>query len=247
MLVLGSSALAFGDALVYAPDRASVSINPGGSASIPTNLTLTATTDKTYYVFTLDRVFGNMPIGWVSPDRGYAFLSRWTQTAPVTYTISVPAGTEPGTYYGYIHPEMMGSHGYGFLIGGFFVEVEVPSAYLLCSGIPAVEISSVSPSELFPPDKRIRPVRIHGFVSAPDGCNLFDYAYAVTDEYGEFDSSGPLAVSADGSFDLTLYLQAYRDPRDPDERIYSISIYAEDEAGGESDSVYVPVPHDESK
>lgn len=63
------------------------------------------------------------------------------------------------------------------------------------------------------------------------GVNGSTAAFAVTDEYGQVQPSGPVTVGNDGSYSFMINLQASRNGNDMDGRLYRIKISAQDNAG----------------
>lgn len=106
---------------------------------------------------------------------------------------------------------------------------------------PGLKVNAPNPSTLRPPNRRMKEVIISG--SAPDGgSGLAGVDYALTDEYGEFASSGSVAVSG-GGFSFTLSLRAWVRRNDLNGRVYTITVTAADNAGNrKSESVIVTVP-----
>ncbi|HZX35829.1 MAG TPA: hypothetical protein VFF54_05000 [Thermodesulfobacteriota bacterium] len=107
---------------------------------------------------------------------------------------------------------------------------------------PLLKVNAPNPSTLSPPNRRMRDVVISGN-AADGGAGLAGVDYALTDEYGEFASSGSVAVS-NGGFSFTLSLRAWVRRNDRDGRVYTITVIAADNAGnGKSESVTVTVPN----
>ena len=111
---------------------------------------------------------------------------------------------------------------------------------------PAITISA-SPTMLWPPTGRLVPVTVTGTITdAQSGAKATSARYAVTDEYGLVQPSGPVSVSSDGRYAFAISLQASRHGSDPDGRKYTITVSARDNAGNAgSASTTVTVPHDQ--
>ena len=111
---------------------------------------------------------------------------------------------------------------------------------------PPVITVSATPKTLWPPNGRMVSVTISGTIKdAESGVNASTAAYAVTDEYGLIQPSGPIHVEMDGSYTFTIQLQASRRGNDQDGREYVISISAQDNEGNQgSNSTIVTVPRD---
>lgn len=101
----------------------------------------------------------------------------------------------------------------------------------LCSQVPEFEITSFGPEYIWPPNRKMKEVTVSGKVILPQDCTLLGAGYSIDDEYGVYSSEGELIVDADGNFTLPLQVEAWRDGVDKDGRRYSISLFAEDEAG----------------
>ena len=71
-------------------------------------------------------------------------------------------------------------------------------------------------------------------------------AYAVTDEYGEVQPSGPLTLDPGGAYSFSVLLPASRLGTDLNGRLYTITISASNNARSTgSQSGTVLVPHDQ--
>jgi len=107
--------------------------------------------------------------------------------------------------------------------------------------VPWLTVNAPNPSTLSPPNRRMREVTISG--NAVDGgSGLAGVDYTLTDEYGEFASSGTINAS-NGGFSFTLSLRAWTRSNDIDGRVYTITVIAVDNAGNKkSESVTVRVP-----
>ncbi len=113
-----------------------------------------------------------------------------------------------------------------------------------CADAPTVEITSVSPEAIWPPNNKETEVVVSGLITVPEGCTLESASYAVDDEYGIYTESGELVVSEDGSFELLMVVEASRLGSDKDGRSYDVTINAIDEAGEGSATAATTVLHD---
>jgi hypothetical protein len=111
---------------------------------------------------------------------------------------------------------------------------------------PAVTVSA-SPSLLRPPNGRMVPVTVSGTVTDNlSGVDPSSAAFAVVDEYGSVQPSGPVSLGPGGSYAFTVLLQASRLDTDKDGRQYTITVSAKDLAGNVgSAATIVTVPHDQ--
>ena len=119
---------------------------------------------------------------------------------------------------------------------------------------PVVTVST-DPTQLWPPNGRIIRVTVFGTVTdAISGVDPNGVSYALSDEYGVFDSSGAVILNVDpgtgiGSYSFTVDLEASRNGGDTvDGRVYTITVTASDNSGTSafSDSTTINV-HDQSK
>jgi hypothetical protein len=113
-----------------------------------------------------------------------------------------------------------------------------------CTTPPAVTLSA-TPRSLWPPNGKVVPVTVSGTIT-DTGCAITGAAYAVTDEYGQVQPSGPVTLGAGGAYSFTVLLQASRLGTDLDGRHYTITVSASNNAGKtESQTGSVIVPHDQ--
>ncbi len=82
--------------------------------------------------------------------------------------------------------------------------------------------------------------------SGGTGINPSSVNYAVMDEYGRVQPSGPLTLDANGNYSLTISLEAARNGDDKDGRQCKIFVNARDNAGNLGSAfAVVTVPHDQ--
>jgi hypothetical protein len=111
---------------------------------------------------------------------------------------------------------------------------------------PPVITVAAAPSTLWPPNGNMVPVIVAGTITdAGSGVDASTATCAVSDEYGLVQPNGRVSLGSDGSYTLTVLLQASRHGNDKDGRHYTITVRAQDNAGnsGSAPSV-VTVPHD---
>ncbi len=113
---------------------------------------------------------------------------------------------------------------------------------------PAVSVSA-NPSSLWPANGKMVPVAISGAITdSLSGVDPSTAAFAVVDEYGSVQPSGPISLGSGGSYAFTVSLQASRNGNDKDGRHYTITVSAHDFAGNVgSAATIVTVPHDQGK
>jgi len=110
---------------------------------------------------------------------------------------------------------------------------------------PAVSAFSF-PSVLWPPNGKMVPVAVFGAISDKlSGVDPTSASFAVVDEYGIVQPSGPVKVDRFGLYAFIVSLQASRNGNDKNGRQYTITVIAKDLAGNVgSASTIVTVPHD---
>lgn len=235
----------YGASLTYSPDSTSVTVAPGTEVTVPLTVSLAnAARRDTYYLWFFNVISnGNLPESWITASPSTDFLSAWWTSASTTLTIAVPEGTTAGTYSGYLFSSAMAAHEIEDVGSGMLLEVIIPSA---CNSAPTLEITSFGPAYIWPPNHSIAEVTVSGTATLPEGCNLLSISYSIDDEYGEYTSTGEFEIDADGSFTLYLPVEAARRGNDKDGRHYTISLFAEDEAGTASlGNLEAVVPHDQ--
>jgi hypothetical protein len=243
VLVLAVPAMAV--EFVYSPDAQYLAAEPGETVTVPFTVGLDAYTYRTYYLWYIWDYEGTIPFEWLRTARRTSFLSKWWPTATTDLSITVPSDAVPGVYDGYIDSYVMGVHATTQNSTGLYLNLTVTSA---CAATPEIVIDGVSPDVLWPPNGSLEEVLVSGYLSMDEGCSLFDIAYSVDDEYGLYTSEGVLYIDEAGAFEAVIPVQASRDGQDKDGRHYTVSIFAENEAGiGQSEAVEILVPHDKRK
>ena len=112
---------------------------------------------------------------------------------------------------------------------------------------PPTITASANPSSLWPPNHKMVPVTISGTMTDNgSGVDPSTAAFAVIDEYGSVQPSGPISLGADGSYSFPISLEASREGQDKDGRQYTVTVSADDLAGNPGrGTVIVVVPHDQ--
>ena len=108
---------------------------------------------------------------------------------------------------------------------------------------PVVIVSA--PATLWPPNGKTVVVKVEGKITdSGSGLNVSSARYAVSDEYGLVQPSGPITV-ANGRYSVNVPLVASRHGQDQNGRTYTIVVRATDKTGNEgSATAIVTVPHD---
>jgi len=113
-----------------------------------------------------------------------------------------------------------------------------------CTTPPMITLST-TPTSLWPPNGKMVPVTVSGTIT-DTGCTVTTAAYAVKDEYGEVQPSGPVTTGTGGAYSFMVLLQASRLGTDRDGRLYTITVSASNNAGKTgSRASSVIVPHDQ--
>jgi hypothetical protein len=111
--------------------------------------------------------------------------------------------------------------------------------------VPVVT-ASASPTTLWPPNHKLRPVTVTGTVADASGGVPSTVNYQVVDEYGQVQPSGTASVDSQGNYSFVVRLQASRTGQDKDGRLYTIVVTAVDQAGNTGSArTFVVVPHDQ--
>jgi len=245
MLLVLVSSNSQGASLLYSPASVDMSLTAGSQGTA--SLTITVQDPGRGASFSLwfvdSFLDGNLPLGWLSPTPATTFLDSVNVTASTTLAVNVPAGTAPGVYSGRLLSKAMAAHGFADAGSGSLIQITVLSR---CVQPPRFEISSFGPASLWPPNHKMTEVAASGRVILDEGCTLLESGYDIVDEYGLYTSAGQLTVSSDGTFSISLSLEAWRNSNDLDGRHYTIMLSARDEAGsGSGQRLDVLVPHDD--
>ena len=108
-------------------------------------------------------------------------------------------------------------------------ETPRPSQTVKIDGTPPTMIATANPSTLWPADGRMVSVNITGTITDNvSGIDPNTAEFWVRDEYGKVQPSGPITINSDGSYSITIQLEAKRDDNDSDGRQYSVVIRAHD-------------------
>ena len=248
LLILAVAFPVFGATLEYSPSTASVTVAAGSSSEIMVEVSI-ATCNSSIYIFEpVDSIDGNLPLEWVSVFPPSAFmLCDGSGILSALLTITVPDNARGGDYSGYLFSRAMGPHGSVDPGGGvnITVTVTVHAAPSGCGSAPEVQVDSIEPAYLWPPNGRMEPVAITGKIILPDGCTISEAGYSIDDEYGFLTGEGTITLGPDNSFSASVPLEVSRKGADKDGRSYTITLYAADEAGiGQSQSMELVV-HDQ--
>jgi probable HAF family extracellular repeat protein len=171
--------------------------------------------------------------GAATPDHGFLFDGT-------TYTrFDIPGAAE--SYLLGISPD-------GSKLIGTWNDGVTAYAFLATSqtdATPPVITATATPAILSPPNGKLIPVTVTGTIlDSGVGVDPSTATYAVLDEYGLIQPTGPVSLQPNGSYRFTVSLQASRRGQDQDGRYYAIALSAKDLAGNPGvGTAAVVVPH----
>ena len=127
------------------------------------------------------------------------------------------------------------------------INVEV-SETVSCNQVPLFsDISSTEDIINVRNNKEVT-IGLSGSVASPDGCDIVNAWFELTDEYGELDRTEVLEIDDVGAFSVAVPMVASRQGNDKDGRLYTVKFFADNESGvGESPETNVVVLHDNRK
>ena len=108
---------------------------------------------------------------------------------------------------------------------------------------PGVVTAATPNTLLWSPNKIMTPVTVSGTVT---DVSLASVTFTVADEYNKVQPSGSVTVDAAGNYSFVVKLEAWRDGKDYNGRVFTIVVTATDSAGqSTSASAVVLVPHNQ--
>lgn len=243
LLITGA---AYAEMLIYTPAQQNAEVEAGKAVGMPFSVVVDGLSVDGMLRFVADVTYGNLPASWIKASPAFAPVNPMMPSGRTDISIVVPEGTPAGTYTGFVFSTVDGVDR-GLDTGrGSLITVVVTEANS-CNDTPSVNVISVSPEKLMIPNNKAADVTIEGTVTNAEGCNTLSASYGVTDEYGVKSTSGELALGADGSFTITVPVQAARRGYDQDGRVYTIEFDAQNEMGMLKKSLNVTVLHDAGK
>ncbi|MFC1779099.1 hypothetical protein ACFLZU_01990 [Thermodesulfobacteriota bacterium] len=232
--------------ITFAQNGLTVNVAPGETVAVPITVSLEDTSlPNSYASFGLAHVGGTLDRSWIN-NQIYMSLNSWYKTRQAVLQVKVPAGAQGGNYKGILKTVWLRSNE-SVAPAEFEINVDVDS-FVSCSQVPL--FSDIVSSQESINMRNNKPVQIElsGTVSVPDGCEIYNAQYQLTDEYGELDRVEALQLGDDGSFTVAILMVASRKGNDKDGRLYTVKFEAENEAGvGESVETNIVVMHDNGK
>jgi len=245
---------AHGTTLTYAPQSVSVSMIPGSAQVIPLTVMMGTAPVMSFgaeeSTFSLTVIAGNyggnLPMEWVLPLAPVVDISPSMPAVPMIM-VSVPEGTEPGTYSSQLFSMVMGGTEPVDPGQGVLLSITVPDMTPACEETPVFDDTSIGPTVIDVPNNKPLDIQVEGTATVAEGCTLTRVRYEIDDEYGE-DSDGDITFADNGNFNVTIPVTASRKGSDKDGRLYQLKLFAENEAGeGESSVFLIRISHDQSK
>ena len=232
--------------ITFSPNGLTVNVAPGEAISVPFSATLSGTAGSNSYAnFGLIHIKGTLDRSWVK-SRVYFSLNSWYKTRQAILHISAPADAKNGVYTGVFGTVWLRSNE-TIVPAEFVINVEI-GELLSCSQLPIFSDITSSEEAINARNNKEVAIDLAGSISVPEGCEIENARYQLTDEYGELDQEQAIALNNDGSFSVAIPMVASRKGNDKDGRLYTVRFMAENEAGvSESGETSITVTHDNSK
>lgn len=231
--------------ITFAPNGLTVNVAPGETVAVPITVALENTSlANAYASFGLAHVGGSLDRTWIN-NQIYMSLNSWYKTRQAVLQVKVPAHAQGGIYKGVLKTVWLRSNE-TVAPAELVINVDVDS-FVSCSQVPLFSNIVASQESISMRNNKPAQIELSGSVSVPDGCEINNAQYQLTDEYGELDKIDGLQIDADGSFNVAVPVVASRKGNDKDGRLYTVKFVAENEAGvGESVETNIVVMHDNS-
>ena len=233
--------------ITFSPNGLTVNVAPGEAVSVPFSATLSDTdTSNSYANFGLAHIKGNLDHSWVK-SRVYFSLNSWYKTRQAILRISAPADAKRGAYTGVFGTVWLRSNE-TIDPAEFVINVEI-GEHLSCNQLPIFSDITSSEEIINARNNKVVAIDLVGSISVPEGCEIENAWYQLTDEYGELDQQEQaITLNSDGSFSVAIPMVASRKGNDKDGRLYIVRFMAENEAGvSESSETSIIVTHDNRK
>lgn len=232
--------------ITFSPNGLTVNAAPGEKVSVPVSVSLEDTSlQNAYASFGLAYVGGTLDRTWIN-NHIYISLNSWYKTRQAILRLNVPADAQGGLYTGVLKTVWLRSNE-EVVPAEFEINVDV-DAFVGCSQVPLFSDIVASSQTIKVPNNKEISAELSGTVFAPEGCEVANAQYQLTDEYGELDRTETFVVNDDGSFNVIVPVVASRKGNDKDGRLYTVKLMAESEAGiGESAETSIVIAHDNRK
>ena len=231
----------------FEPNELNATVAPGEVVTVPVAVTLDDTTaPNSYASFSLSRVDGTLDPKWINGQL-YVSLNSWYKTRQVPFLVKVPADAKGGKYKSVFRTVWLRSNEQVDPVD-LVINVEVGDTFA-CNQTPIFEDIYSAEETINARNNKEVAIDLSGSVSSPDGCDIDEAWFELTDEYGELDQKKvDLEINDDGNFSVAVPMVASRKGEDKDGRLYTVKFFAENDAGvGESPVTSVVVLHDNGK
>lgn len=232
--------------ITFSPNGLTVNAAPGETVAVPITVSLeNASLANTYASFSLAHVGGSLDRTWIN-SQVYMSLNSWYKTRQAVLQVKVPANAQGGTYQGILKTVWLRSNE-NVAPAELVINVAVDN-FVSCSQVPLFSNIVASQESINMRNNKPAEIELSGSISVPDGCEIHNAQYQLTDEYGELDKVDGIQLDADNSFTVAVPVVAKREGNDKDGRLYTVKFVAENEAGvGESVETNIVVMHDNGK
>ena len=233
--------------ITFEPNELTATVAPGEVVTVPVAVTLDdTTTPNSYASFSLSHVDGTLDPAWIN-GQVYVSLNSNNNTRQVPFQVKVPADAKGGKYKSVIRTVWLRSN-IDVPQADLVINVEVSETFA-CNQTPFFEYISSAEETINARNNKEVAIDLSGSVSSPDGCDIDEAWFELTDEYGELDQKKvDLEINDDGNFSVSVPMVASRKGNDKDGRLYTVKFFAENDAGvGESPETSVIVLHDNGK
>jgi len=232
--------------ITFSPNELTVNVAPGETVAVPIAVALENTSlANSYASFSLAHVGGSLDRNWIN-SQIYISLNSWYKTRQAVLQVKVPVDAQGGIYQGVLKTVWLRSNE-NVAPSELVINVDVDS-FVSCSQVPLFSNIVASQESLSVRNNKPAQIELSGSVSVPDGCEINNAQYQLTDEYGELDKVDRLQFGSDGHFTVAVPVIASRKGKDKDGRLYTVKFVAENEAGvGESVETNITVMHDNGK
>ena len=192
--------------ITFAQNGLTVNVAPGETVAVPITVSLEDTSlPNTYASFGLAHVGSTLDRNWIN-NQIYMSLNSWYKTRQAVLQVKVPAGAQGGSYKGILKTVWLRSNE-SVAPAEFEINVDVDS-FVSCSQVPLFsDIVSSQESINMRSNKPVQ-IELSGSISAPEGCEIYNAQYQLTDEYGELDKVDGLQLDDEGRFTVAVPMVA---------------------------------------